>query len=195
VFVVLHGQTEWNREGRLQGHADSSLTEVGRDQARAVARTLRARGVGSNTYRIVCSPLGRTRETARIIADDLGFDAAAISDEPLLKEVSVGSWEGLTRAQVEAIWPQQISGSSPHNWCFRSPDGETYADLAARLSRWLASNPYHDDLVVVTHGVASRVLRGPYGNYATDEALRFEINRADVLHLTNGHVVTISSAV
>jgi broad specificity phosphatase PhoE len=76
MFVVLHGQMEWNRDGRVQGHSDSRLTEHGRRQSLTAAYILRDRNVTPAAHKIVCSPLGRTFETARIIALELGFDPA-----------------------------------------------------------------------------------------------------------------------
>lgn len=187
MYLVLHGQTEWNSQGRVQGHLNSPLTELGRKQAAAVGRILRGKQISG----IVSSPLGRTIETARIIAAELGFDTRAIHEDELLKEVSLGQWEGLTHAEVEARWPERLAGSSRHDWYFRSPDGEAYADVAERLGAWLRSNASHENLVVVTHGVASRVLRGLYAGLAVDAALQLEIARDAVCHLNGGATILI----
>src|SRR5438132_5986301 len=105
MFLALHGQTEWNRDGRVQGQLDSPLTEHGRRQAVTAARILGGQNLVSGTFEIVCSPLGRTRETARIIAAELGFDVSAIRSDERLREVSLGQWDGHTRAEIEARWP------------------------------------------------------------------------------------------
>jgi broad specificity phosphatase PhoE len=191
MFLVLHGQTEWNRDGRVQGHSDSPLTEHGRHQALTAARILRDRNLPAGGLEIVCSPLGRTQETARIIASELGFDVAAIREEKLLKEISLGRWEGHTNAQVHSLWPDDMAGSDRYNWFFRSPDGETYDDVSKRLRKWLEANPNHDNLVVVTHGVASRILRGLYGGLAFEDAIRLEVARDAVFQLSNGRITKL----
>ena len=71
---------------------------------------------------IVCSPIGRTRETARIIGVELGFELSTIRSDERLKEVSLGQWEGHTHAEIEERWPDNIAGSNRYNWYFRSPD-------------------------------------------------------------------------
>jgi len=187
VFVVLHGQTEWNREGKVQGHSNSPLTDEGRQQARVAAGILRER-VDPLACEIICSPLGRTRDTAQIVVKELGLDRPMIRIEDSLKEVSLGSWEGLTRAQVEARWPDRLANSDRYNWYFRSPDGESHDDLIRRLKRWLAAVTDHDHLIIVTHGVASRVLCGLYAGHPADDALKLELRRDAVVHLSNGGI-------
>jgi probable phosphoglycerate mutase len=191
MFLVLHGQTEWNRDGRVQGHSDSPLIEHGRRQALTVAQILRDRNIPAGACGIVCSPLGRTQETARIIASELGFDIAAIRKEELLKEISLGQWEGHTNAQVHSRWPDNMAGSDRYNWYFRSPDGETHDDVSKRLRKWLVANPDHNNLVVVTHGVASRILRGLYGGLTFEDALRLEVVRDAVFQLSNGRIAKL----
>ena len=101
MFLVLHGQTEWNRDGRVQGHLDSPLTEDGRRQAVKAADILQGQNIVPGACAIVCSPIGRTRETARIIGTELGFDISTIRSDERLKEVSLGQWEGHTYSEVE----------------------------------------------------------------------------------------------
>jgi broad specificity phosphatase PhoE len=142
---------------------------------------------------MVCSPLGRTYQTARIIAAELGFDISAIRNEDRLKEVSLGRWEGHTRAEVEARWPDRIAGSNRYDWFFRSPDGETYDDVAGRLREWLEANAHRDRLIIVTHGIASRVLRGLYAGLAVEDALRLEVARDAVFRLADGQIAKLTA--
>jgi broad specificity phosphatase PhoE len=143
---------------------------------------------------MVCSPLGRTYETARIIATELGFDIAAIRTEVRLKEVSLGQWEGHTRAEVEARWPELSAGSNRYDWFFRSPDGETYDQVAGRMREWLEANAHRDRLIVVTHGIASRVLRGLYAGLAKEDALQVEVARDAVFRLADGQIAKLTAA-
>jgi probable phosphoglycerate mutase len=183
MFLVLHGQTEWNRDGRLQGHGDSALTEEGIAQVRRSAAILRTHLGGAP--RIVTSPLGRTMATARLLAEDLGVDPNGIETDTRLKELHMGAWEGLSRARIEAGWPQE--SSAPRNaWYFQSPNGERYDAIATRLRNWLDAQTTHDDLVVVSHGVASRVLRGLFTGISPEDSFLLEVARDAPFHLANG---------
>ena len=95
VFLARHGQTEWNAQRRYQGKLDSPLTAIGRAQARATAETMRAHGV----ERLLCSPLGRARQTARVVAETIGLPLEVDGE---LAEIGMGRWEGLTRQEVDA---------------------------------------------------------------------------------------------
>jgi len=193
MFLVLHGQTEWNAQGRVQGHLNSPLTDLGRQQAATAGRTLLERLPRLDSVPIISSPLGRTMETAQIVAATLGHDARTIQKNELLKEIFLGQWEGLTHTEVVERWPDRLAGTNRHDWYFRSPDGESYADIAARLGAWLKSCAPDDDFIVVTHGVASRVLRGLYEGLAVEAALQLEIARDSVLQMTGGRVTRLAA--
>lgn len=89
IYLVRHGETEWNRAGRMQGQLDSPLTERGQAQARAVGETLAELTNGANGLALVASPLGRTMATATIIAEAL--DSLNIATDARLMEMSWAS--------------------------------------------------------------------------------------------------------
>src|SRR5690348_1108968 len=105
IYIVRHGQTEWNAIGRQQGHLDSPLTATGQAQARSVGRALRGAIPQGARIHIETSPLGRARQTAELVCDELGIAPTALVDEPLLKEHNMGDWQGLTNVEVEAKFP------------------------------------------------------------------------------------------
>ncbi len=170
IFLIRHGQTEFNRDGRLQGRLDSPLTELGVEQARRMGRVLKDVVDDAMAWQVISSPLGRARRTAEIVRDELGLDGAIEVDERLV-EVGVGVWEGLMREEIERLAPGRVGVPG---WLFTaSPGGETYEDVATRLGSWLAGLDEHDGRrrLVVCHGVAGRVLRGLYLGLAQDEVL------------------------
>ena len=130
IVLVRHGETDWNRENRFQGHADPPLNDAGRAQARALARELAPSG---------SPPCTRARssraETATILAAELGLDAI---EDAALKEVDVGSWSGLTRTEVEARFPAGFARwlEYGHGW----DDGETYDELGERVVAGLTAS-------------------------------------------------------
>ncbi|MFT6531488.1 MAG: putative phosphoglycerate mutase [Limimaricola cinnabarinus] len=150
IYVMRHGETEWNAVRRMQGGRDSPLTALGQAQARAMGRCLSGRGVGPATHRLLCSPQGRAIETAR-----LAFGITPETD-PRLREIAMGEWSGLDRAQIDARWPGP-PGEHFIDFYARAPNGEGFASLWARCADLLAS--LDGPAILVTHGMTSRVLR------------------------------------
>ncbi|MGH3128012.1 MAG: histidine phosphatase family protein [Gaiellaceae bacterium] len=146
LVLIRHGETDWNRDNRFQGHADPPLNEAGRAQARALADALGAERFGA----LYTSPLRRAAETAAILAPELGLEPVS---DGALEEVDVGSWSGLTRDEVEERFPDGYARwlEYGHGW----DDGETYEELGGRVVAGLLSiGARHPDVAVlaVTHG-------------------------------------------
>ena len=146
VFVARHGETDWNREGRWQGHGGPGLNDHGRGQAHALAQRLRS----AQLEALYTSDLDRARQTAEIVAAAIGLEPVP---EPGLREVDNGDWRGLTREQVRDRNPQGyqrwLEGGS--GWA----GGETYEDMHARvvatLERLAAAHP-EGRILLVAHG-------------------------------------------
>ena len=100
LFLARHGETDWNREGRFQGHADPPLNGTGRAQAAQLAAGL----ADVELSAVYSSPLRRALETARVVAAAHELEAVALD---ALREVDVGSWQGLTRADAKA-WADDL---------------------------------------------------------------------------------------
>ena len=186
ILLVRHGETEWNVARRFQGRRDSALTERGRRQAHAMGglvRDLVARDP-SPAWRLVSSPLGRTIATAEAIAEATGL---APELDPRLAEVDCGEWEGQSWVDIVARHP---AGRSARQILFSSPGGETYEDVLARISSFLADQPPEPQrrLVVVSHGAAGRVLRGAYGGLGVEEVLSLDVPHDSVWRLANGQI-------
>jgi broad specificity phosphatase PhoE len=122
IVLVRHGETDWNREHRYQGHADTPLNEAGRRQALELADALRDEGLSA----VYTSPLRRASETARIVADRLGLAAMELE---ALREIDVGDWQGMTIQDVRARFPERADVAWRSGWA----NGETHEELAARV--------------------------------------------------------------
>jgi broad specificity phosphatase PhoE len=189
ILLVRHGETEWNRERRNQGRFDSPLTERGIAQAHAIGRLVAILPTAA-AARVVASPLGRARRTAEIISEHLD-PALELGFDDRLRELSMGSWDGLTYTEIAACAPGIFDGDGRSEWCFRSPDGERYEGFAARVADWL-SEPVDAPLtVVVTHGIVSRVLRGLYARLPRKAALILPVPQDKVFRLFNGAIEEI----
>lgn len=186
LFLVRHGETLWNAEGRFQGILDSPLTDRGIAQAEACGRQLAA-AVGATVDAFHASPLGRARQTAAIICG-LGHYPETHWDERL-REVSLGSWDGLIDADIDAGWPGMLDGATPYDWFFRAPDGESYAAAMERVSTWLGS--LNGVVVAISHGLVGRLIRGAYLGLPRDAALRLPVPQDSIWHMTGGRIVAL----
>src|SRR6516164_1011706 len=190
ILLVRHGETEWNLERRIQGRFDSPLTERGVAQAHAIGRLV---GVmpDATSARIVASPLGRARRTAEIIGDHLTA-RPELSTDDRLREISVGSWDGLTYRDIETRVPGIFDGEGRNEWYFQSSDGDTYAAFAGRVGQWLSESAGTRLLVAVTHGIVSRVLRGLYARLPREIALTLPVPQDKIFRLSGGSIEEIA---
>jgi broad specificity phosphatase PhoE len=146
ILLARHGQSDWNRERRWQGHADRPLTDEGKRQAGALADRLEDIPVDA----IYSSDLRRARETAEVVAERRGLE---IHERSELREVDVGSWSGLTRDEAEERFPEDFA-----RWLRGGPgwrDGESYEEMSKRVLKEIGTIvAEHPDgrVLVVSHG-------------------------------------------
>ncbi len=156
IFVLRHGETEFNADKKLQGHCDSSLTSKGSDQARRVGTTLK-QYVENRPFRVYSSTLGRALQTSQIVCEELNYSYENLNKEPRLKEFSLGEWEQRTIPSLEQEIPNLLA---QNGWYLQAPNCETYESVRERLSSWLSDVAHDEDIVVVSHGLTGIVLRG-----------------------------------
>ena len=185
IYLVRHGQTEFNVERRIQGRVDSPLTPLGVRQSEAVGGLLRDLIRELEGWRIVASPLGRARTTAEIVSSRLGGLPVELDER--LMEMSWGPYDGRLRAELEAEQPETFGHSG---WAFDAATGETWDDVAARVTSWLADLPPEPErrMIAVSHGVTGRVLRGLYAGLGRDLAGRQDVPQDAVFLLQHGAV-------
>jgi broad specificity phosphatase PhoE len=146
ILLARHGETDWNREGRFQGHADPPLNETGRAQAAELAAELE----GVELAAVYSSPLRRAVETAEVVAAEHGLEPVAVD---ALREVDVGSWQGLTREEIEAGFPEQFARWLDYDQGWE--DGESYEGMGRRavaVLLELAAAHEGERILAVTHG-------------------------------------------
>jgi broad specificity phosphatase PhoE len=187
IFLVRHGETEWNRARRYQGWSDSPLTEHGVAQAEAIGRRLCTLPEAADAE-IVASPTGRARRTAEIIAECLGH-AAPLRLDDRLREISLGSWDGLTRREIRT---RLAANFEEFEWYFRTPDGESYDEFSGRIAGWLAQSGDRP-VIAVSHGVVTRVLRGLYAGLPRPAALSLPVPQDRIFRLAGGTIEEIAA--
>ncbi len=150
-FILRHGETQWNVEGRMQGGLDSPLTDRGRRQALRQGDLLRQAGVTS--LPVHSSPQGRALETARI-----ALPGKPVLQDPRLREVAMGAWQGRTMDEIAETAPGLLADPHPFLWKFEAPGGETFDGMIDRVRTILSD--LRGPAIIVTHGVTSQLIRG-----------------------------------
>ena len=148
LILIRHGETDWNRELRFQGHVDVGLNAVGLEQARRLAGRL----AGENPAHLYASDLLRAQQTAQPVAVQLGLP---VNSDPALREQSFGLVDGIRVDDIKAQHPQAWEGWLRFHEDYRMPDGESARQFHARVmdavGRLVAAHR-GETLLVVTHG-------------------------------------------
>jgi broad specificity phosphatase PhoE len=191
LLLLRHGETEWNLSGRWQGQAaDTPLTELGRQQARIVARRLRAYPIRA----IYSSDLLRAFETAQIAGQTLGLTPIA---DIALRESDIGAWTGLTWDEITVRYPDEVAAMYAGQEVRRG-GGESYGELQTRLAtaveRIAARHP-GQTVLLVSHGAALRSLVAHALDASLAQMHRIAIggNTAlSVIQIRHGHLRLVS---
>lgn len=152
VYISRHGQTASNLLGRYAGREPEGLTPEGRDEVTRVALTLREIGLGA----IWTSCIERARETASLLATTLDI---TVRDEPLLDEMLLGPWEGLTEQEINARYPREFSTWNTQPDLLKLPGRETLHQVAKRINPVVQrASTSNKPVLLVTHVALIRVL-------------------------------------
>ncbi len=184
LYFVRHGETDWNAEARLQGQQDVPLNAFGRVQAEGAGARLRELVSRYAEFDYVASPLSRTRETMERLRAALGLEPASYRLDERLKELSFGSWEGLTWREVRSREPQAAARRQQDKWGLVPPGGESYAMLAERIAPILSE--FTRDAVVVSHGGVARVMLALLCNVSRRQAPVADIWQGKILIFRQG---------
>ena len=179
LLLATHAETEWNAQGRYQGHTDIPLHERGHRQAEG----LRERLAREPLQAVIASDLCRARQTAEIVAAPHGL---AVASEPRLRELSFGQWEGQSHADVQRTDPIALAAWRADPLRFHPPGGESMAELAARLQAFLddLSASTDDAVLLVGHRGAMRVLLCLLLSVAVERQWDFHLDIASLTEVT-----------
>ncbi|MCB1367395.1 MAG: histidine phosphatase family protein [Rhodobacteraceae bacterium] len=156
IYLLRHGQTDWNAARRVQGQRESDLSDLGRTQAARQGEILRSAGLGVPPWQLYASPLRRTRQTAALA---LGPLVERVVFDDRLKEIGMGRWEGMLYSEVAATWPDYFASlGNPFAQCTGALEGEGFEAVHARAAAFLADLAAPS--VIVAHGIVNAVLRG-----------------------------------
>lgn len=174
LYILRHGQTEWNAEERMQGWWNSPLTAKGQQDAARQGDILRS--LDLKGFAFWCSPSGRAVQTAGIACSI----AESIHTDIRLREIGVGDWSGMLRADLP-----QGEGDDPYMAQYEmAPNGEGFAAVTARAADFLAQ--LDGPAVLITHGITSRAIRSVVIGPEALNAPSIHGGQGCVYHLSNG---------
>jgi len=156
LYLTRHGETIWNRLGKTQGIQDTSLTDLGRIQAKKLGQQLKK---NNNINAIYCSDLLRARETAEIIGKEISIEPTS---SPLLREVAFGNWEGLSIPEIEEQYPGQLARWR-NELTFAPEGGESLLAVQDRIVSFIKMikekhQNSDDNILIVSHAATTKVI-------------------------------------
>lgn len=179
IYLVRHGESQANISKRFSGITDVELTERGALQAARAGRKLK----GEKIDHIFSSPLKRAKNTAEIIADEIGFNKKDIIIDNSLTEVNFGIFENLKWEEIVDMYADEIESWIKFKHKYKFPKGEGYDDIINRVSFFMEKVP--DNSLISTHyGVIQGILL--YLKIADDDSLwNYEISNCDIFVINN----------
>lgn len=179
LVLVRHGETDWNREGRLQGGRDIPLNALGRNQATQAAGRVAALVPDLAAVDFLCSPMHRARETMALMRAELGLPPDGYRVDERLRELTFGAWEGFTWREMRKTEPELSRARMRDKWGFVPPQGESYAMLAERIRPVLSG--LARETVIVSHGGVARAVLALCGAMSPRRAALAEIWQGKIL--------------
>lgn len=183
LFLIRHGETDWNATKRLQGRSDIPLNDRGREQAWRHGEKLAGLVDQPERWHFVASPLQRTQETMAIIRGCMGLvrDEFATSED--IVELNYGAWEGKSWNQLAGETPELIKTRFRNPWDTVAPGGgESHAEMQARVVAWYEALP--PLTVAVTHTGPTRIIRGHIAKLEPDRIAVLESRQDKFLSVT-----------
>lgn len=181
LYIVRHGQNEDNANGILNGHRDMPLTELGREQARGLAASIRAQGLQFDT--VYASPLSRALETARILADGVGFPEPQVYDD--LIERDFGDMTGRPVGDIKKLCAPDIIETDTVTYFLRPDGAETFPALLARGRRVcndIVQRHPRQTVLLVCHGDIGKMIYAAATKTPWQQALtEFHFDNTDII--------------
>ena len=192
LILVRHGESEWNRAGRIQGQINSPLTDLGINQAKAIREYLS--GILLNQQlEIYTSPLDRALQTAEIIAQGIDYPSSKIIIEERLNDFNLGEISGTFGwDKVAEIFPEQAQLRLQDPMRFHPSGGESGAEFEARLRSLLEDLKDDGTLkLMVSHGIVNKFIRGILKNLSGKEMVELGESQNTIYRLEEGEETEI----
>lgn len=154
IYITRHGETQWNRECKMQGWKDSNLTQKGIDNAIKLGESLK----DIDFHHIYCSPLGRAVDTARYIRGDKNTKIIKIES---LKEMGFGVWEGMKNEKIKEMYKEQQDNFWNKPQLYKSVNGESFDNIIDRVRKAfneIIKTTTGENILIITHTVVIKAI-------------------------------------
>lgn len=176
LYIMRHGKTEWNAEGRLQGRLNSPLLNQSKEDLITIADKLKE----NNISKIYVSPLQRCIETADIICGILNLD---YEKNEMLAECNLGDCEGMKLDDVKKQMPDFYESREKDKWNIPWPNGESYYDVYNRAENFLKNAKFNDNTLIISHEMFNKVLAGCLLKWDEEKIIGTKQANTDIFHI------------
>ncbi|MFV0466184.1 MAG: histidine phosphatase family protein [Lachnospiraceae bacterium] len=185
LLLVRHGETDWNKMGKIQGSTDTDLNQAGRMQSKELG--IRLNGDEFSIRKVFTSPQKRAAQTAEIIAEIIGKDCEIV---PGLEELNLGVFEGLNWDEVKQQHPVSYSLFKQDRRHAKIPQGESYQLM---LDRVIPALKYiieqdQDESLIVTHSAVIRAILTYIADIAFEEMMQFQVGNTSVTEVDSSEL-------
>jgi probable phosphoglycerate mutase len=184
IYFIRHGETDWNREGRIQGQIDIPLNDNGHQQAAAISRGLRNVLGNTRIDLFIASPLTRTRQTMGYLLREFDLPANKAETEPAMLELAFGIWEGhfFRDLKTDPRYPKDPA----ERFRWRPEDGESYEEGLERVRQWIGR--IDGPTIIVAHGAIGRCLIGLVSGLAPAALVKVPTPQGHFCRLQDGRI-------
>lgn len=176
-FIIRHGETLHNLIGIKQGHYSSMLDLKGIDQIKSIAYRLQNTKEDFNGYKLLVSPMVRTRHSMQIIQEILGLTEKNQIEEPLLAEIDCGECTNMDKKIVERDYADALKNRKEDYWNSRFPGGESYAEVYERIAEFYNNYKNEPNMIIVTHSAGVRFLKNILTKAPKEDAAKDKANQ------------------
>lgn len=185
LLFVRHGETDWNRQEKIQGSTDTDLNEAGLHQAEELGKAFEKEA--HKIRKVYTSRLKRAKVTAEMIAKHLGATVEVLDG---LEELNLGLWEGLSWSEVKARYPKEFAAFAADRRYTRIPEGESYQMMLDRLlfALKVVINEEEEEILLVSHSAVIRGLMTYLAGIPFEEMMQFKIPNLSVYEVNSEEI-------
>lgn len=191
IFLVRHGETDWNLKGKIQGNTDIELNKTGIKQAYELSNKMLEKNYKFS--KIYSSPQKRALQTAKILSENTNIECIVVDK---LKEMNLGKWEGLAWSEVRENYPLEYKEWFVKRRYTKTPNGESYEEMLERVldSLYKIINDNSDNIVIVTHSAVIMSLQCYITNTDFDKMTKFRTDNASILEIDSDLLIKLKES-